>query len=313
MKENYNCPCCKSNHTEIIDTIQNDDLHDLYMRKFNISVRNLFKEDKTYLLKCLNCDLIFYFPQTGGDEAFYNKLQQYPWYYTSDKEEYRFAKQYLTPNESVLEIGSGSGTFAELIPKNPYLGLEFSQKAIELAAKKGIKVINESIEKHSNNHPNHYDAVVFFQVLEHVIDIHDFLKAAVYTLKPNGKLIISVPSEDFFLSSNVNDILNFPPHHSSRYVESFFYNIQSIFNIKLVKIKHQKIEKIHQPQYFKNIIYLKLLNIFGRKFKRIENQFSTMILEKVSYVLGKIISLFYTAKTKGGHTITVIYEKRSEE
>src|SRR5690606_16929178 len=98
-----------------------------------------------------------------------------------------------------------------------------------------------------------------------------------------GKLIISVPSNSFYIQYSVNDILNFPPHHSSRYPDEFFYKIQKIFNIKLVSIKHQILEPIHKAVYLKAVIYTKILKLMGRDFKRIDNRKSTRLIEKVSY------------------------------
>jgi 2-polyprenyl-3-methyl-5-hydroxy-6-metoxy-1,4-benzoquinol methylase len=61
---------------------------------------------------------------------------------------------------------------------------------------------------------HNYDAVCLFQVLEHMHDISGFFKHVRAFIKPQGKLIISVPNNNPYLY--VNDklhTLNLPPHH----------------------------------------------------------------------------------------------------
>ncbi len=309
MENHCPCPLCKSENLTLVERIENEDLNQLYIKKFNFSVDYLFKESVTNLLKCNNCDLMYYSPQVGGDEAFYNMLQKYPWYYTKDKEEYRYAKTLITPEDSILEIGSGSGTFAAYIPNNQYLGLEFSDNAISMAASSGIKVINQTVEAHAEENPNTYDVAVAFQVLEHVIEIQEFLMAAVKTLKTKGKLIISVPAEGSFMQRINNDILNFPPHHSTRYTDQVFHNMQAILGVKLVSLKHQPLEPIHKRLFLKTNIYHTLLKLTGKKFRRIDNSGFAKFLDMKAFGLAIFCAPFYKFKPIEGHTITVMFEK----
>jgi len=50
--------------------------------------------------------------------------------------------------------------------KNNYVGIELSKYAKILAEKKGIRVINSTIEEFSKNHNDLFDIVCSFQVLE---------------------------------------------------------------------------------------------------------------------------------------------------
>lgn len=41
-----------------------------------------------------------------------------------------------------------------------------------------------------------FDVVTFFQVLEHIADVHSFLTSALLTLKTGGKVILAVPNNE---------------------------------------------------------------------------------------------------------------------
>ena len=74
-------------------------------------------------------------PGIVGDEKFYNALQKFQWYYQEEKSEFKFAKEFIKPNDKVLDIGCGKGAFAKLITCKEYVGLDLSSKASEMAKK----------------------------------------------------------------------------------------------------------------------------------------------------------------------------------
>lgn len=105
----------------------------------------------------------------------------------------------------VLELGCGAGQFIRAIKKihqerNCY-GCDISQQAIDLAkaANDGVNYDLSTVDKLL--YPNAYfDAVAFFDVLEHVADPAGLIAEINRVLKPGGILYAFVPCEGDILS-----------------------------------------------------------------------------------------------------------------
>lgn len=69
-------------------------------------------------------------------------------------------------------------------------------------------------------------------------------------------LIIAVPAEDSFLRFAVNGILNMPPHHISRYSDRTLKNVAKIFDLELLEIYHEPIQRVHFD-FYKAVIWAK--------------------------------------------------------
>jgi SAM-dependent methyltransferase len=307
----YHCPLCHSSNGSILELISLADLSKLYRKSLGFNINYLFSTDTIHLVSCSNCKLQYYSPATSGDEKFYSRLQQEEWYYVTDKEEYNYAKEFINPGSKVLEIGSGKGAFAKKLSSVDYTGLEFSAEAIKIAEKQGIKLVNESIEQHALGNKNSYDVVCSFQVLEHVEDIHNFVKSSLAALKENGLMLISVPSENSFLSYSINDTLNLPPHHISRWKDDVFQKMADLFHLELVAVKHQPSEPIHYFQYFYATSHIAIRKLLGLPIKRVDLTFVSKLIKLPSFLISKLLLRVVNADTMPyGHTVTAVFRKR---
>jgi 2-polyprenyl-3-methyl-5-hydroxy-6-metoxy-1,4-benzoquinol methylase len=254
---------------------------------------------------CPNCHLLFYSPLITGDEIFYNSLQKFPWYYQSEKSEYIFAKKFISNLDNVIEIGSGKGAFLKHIKPKSYLGLDNSERAIELAKKNGIRIKNELLKDFANKNKENFDISVSFQVLEHIADPYSFIQDQLSVLKPGGKIIISTPSEDTYLKYLSNNILNMPPHHVTRWPDKTFKFIARKFNCKMIAIYHEKLQNYHKTTFIKMLIENSILNN-----KILDNSLKRRLISKISFVLAKIIkpSLKKNMLPRG-NSVVVVYEK----
>ncbi len=92
----------------------------------------------------------------------------------------------------ILDLGAGTGDFLAFVKQNGWqtTGVEPSQKAKEIASKKGVEFVNETsdLENHS------FDIITMWHVLEHVPNLENQIKELKRLLKPNGTLIIAVPN-----------------------------------------------------------------------------------------------------------------------
>jgi len=108
----------------------------------------------------------------------------------------------ISPN-SLLDVGCGDGRFLHEVNKqlniSSLLGVDYSQKAIELA-----KVLNPNILfiagdiKNRELTKNYFDCITLIETLEHIPpqESKDFLIGVKNFLKPDGRLILTVPCDN---------------------------------------------------------------------------------------------------------------------
>ena len=192
-------PITGSGNVKVVDNFLVEDIVRLYKEQEDLNVENYFRHgEEVYLLECEDTKYRFYFPfEIIGDAAFYENLRDSD-YDRNDADDHKFAYQQINENAELLEIGCGTGKFLEQISgitKN-VTGLELNTLAAKSAVEKGFDVKVQFIEEHAKERLNYYDVVCAFQVLEHIADVKPFLEAALKLLKPNGKLIFSVPNNE---------------------------------------------------------------------------------------------------------------------
>jgi SAM-dependent methyltransferase len=232
------CILCNSGKIKIGQKIKKTDLVDLYFKNFQFDISKEIEEDLLCYYNCSNCHTNFFDPKFAGSGFFYEQLQVHrKQYYSAQRKEFYFAKEHISNNDKVLEIGSGAGFFAKLIGVKKYVGLEFNDKAILDAKKEGIMLLKEDVTSFSKKHREEFDVVCSFHVLEHVQNPNSFITSSLNCLREGGKLIISVPCNNSLRTNNVNHVLNLPPHHLSRFFVKTLMKMQLIFNIRLDSYK----------------------------------------------------------------------------
>lgn len=306
------CILCGKNDLLELEEIKVQTIVKLFNNKFGINTISYFsnyKEIKYY--SCKHCQLRFFSPFIKTSSRFYESLQKFNWYYQKEKNEYNFCAKF-TKNKNILEIGCGEGFFFKHSKSSLYKGIEFNQKAISRCHTKKLNVEKISISEFSKLHSNEYDVVCSFQVLEHVEDPFNFIKDAMSCLKPNGILLLSVPSEDSFVSLARNNILNMPPHHISRWPDSTFHYIAEKFNVQLVDIHHDQLEPIHYDWY-SSVMGQQLIRAWS--FQSTNQLFDETTIDKISRKIGSLLGIFLknTITNKmllpRGHTVTAVFEK----
>lgn len=108
-------------------------------------------------------------------------------------------------NLNCLEVGCGGGITGLYIRNNykvnNYVGVELNPEVYESASKNLNKVyigdINILLENELKNQK--FDAIFFFDVLEHLYDPWDIVRKVTKILNNNGILILSVPNASHYL------------------------------------------------------------------------------------------------------------------
>ncbi len=110
----------------------------------------------------------------------------------------------------VLEVGAGSGSFSALLAKEPLTELvvvEPSQNMYALLEKNvahdtRIKARNAFFVDIQTEYENHFDSIVYVNVLEHVEDDVKELAHIYASLKPGGSVCIFVPALQWLYSAH---------------------------------------------------------------------------------------------------------------
>ena len=303
------CILCES--TDVVETkkVNVEQLKAVYSIA-NINISSDVKGLKVILLfHCIECKCSFFSPSNHGTQEFYEQLQGMPWYYPEEKSEFEFAKNYIKDDDSVLEIGCGAGSFGKYVNQEQYVGLEYTERAVQMARSKGLKVHNESIEVYSRKNKNLFDVVCFYQVLEHVEHPRDFLRCAIECVKPGGLLVVSVPSDDSFLALSVNNILNMPPHHITRWSDQALRNLTKLLNVELVCIHHELLSDVHLQGYLQTIVLRMLSSKYRVETPLLDMSFSYKLKVKAGQFLIKLLSPVFQSRflRPYGHSVTAIY------
>ena len=111
--------------------------------------------------------------------------------------------------------------------------------------------------------PASYDVVCHFQVLEHVSAPRAFLVDCVRALRPGGRLIITVPSEDSFLSIAEDAWLNMPPHHVTRWTDSALRFALAKLQLEAQEIWHEPVASFHAAWYRDVLINFGVKRLLG--------------------------------------------------
>ncbi len=165
------------------------------------------------LLTCTSCESIFYKHQL--DSAYvkdlynklYNQLEDYSEFKRQAEKLQNGEQPHLGYNKSkvlkallnkgchnFIEIGAGVGIVGNYLQNNKagYDGIELDAEAARLANSVGVKVKNESF--HTLTNFSDKDAMISFEVLEHIDDLGLCYKLMHDVLKPGGYLGFSVPN-----------------------------------------------------------------------------------------------------------------------
>lgn len=293
-------PLLHNTPANLKEVILSSKIKKLYLKTFGIKVN--FDAKNIYRYECQKSGYEFFYPfDLGGDSSFYEQLQRFDWYYMPWKWEHEKAAEHVSEGDNVLEVGSGNSSFVEYLSKKGVhaTGLELNEAAVQFAQDKGLNVLRESIEIHSQKYPTQYDLVCSFQVLEHISDVHSFIDGMVKCLKPGGTLIICVPNNDSFIKKAEWNILNMPPHHMGLWNKKSLNYLSEIFQLDKPRLLCEPLQKYHYNHY---------QSIEEKRIQRIPIVRSLYYRLHLNKVTSKLI--YWLSKYIKGQSIMGVYSKK---
>jgi len=301
-------PLTNLSDVTLIKTFDSQSLISDWKNVFDIDIsEELHNHPKIYLYRCNKSSLKFFMPlDVAGSDKLYKQLEEkYDWYYMPRKWEHDVAIQDLDGCTEILEVGCGRGAFVERICKEIGAngqGLEFNKNAIIHAQNSGIPVTDRDIYQLAKETPHSFDAICTFQVLEHIPEVKKFLESLIQLLKPDGKLIISVPNNHSFTKHYHNDLLDQPPHHMTQWSVETFEFLTQIFPIKIENYRYEPLAEYHVNWYLSiQLSRLPKLGLLNRFLNKGVHVFVKPLLKQNDFLRKLII----------GHTIYVCFHKLS--
>jgi len=308
-------PVTGNSNVDKCDSIAVVDIVRLYNEQEGLDVERFFSHGEVVeILECEDTGYRFYYPfGTAGDEKFYQDLGTNAAKNGNDydrdwSDDHSIAKDYILPGDSLLEVGCNTGKFLSRISATTpnVRGLEFNEVAAATARRKGLDVLDASIENYAEENPDCHDVVCAFQVLEHITTVRSFLDASLKSLRPGGRLIFSVPNSDpYFQRHNKYDVMNLPPHHVGLWRLEAFAKLGGFFDMDLVDYGYSGLTSI------KGDIYLRARSLAGikslpRKHSAIER---ILMLAVAPVALAGSCFALVAGKANYAH-ITVVFKKR---
>ncbi|MHC4573005.1 MAG: class I SAM-dependent methyltransferase [Planctomycetota bacterium] len=121
-------------------------------------------------------------------------------YFQSDREE---MMKYIPQGvKKTLEFGCGAGKFSAMVKERfdaETWAVEVDKKAADKASEKLHRVINaDAIESLCEIPDNHFDCIILFDVLEHLVDPYSLLRLVKTKLTKKGVIIASIPNARYY-------------------------------------------------------------------------------------------------------------------
>jgi 2-polyprenyl-3-methyl-5-hydroxy-6-metoxy-1,4-benzoquinol methylase len=278
-----------------------------WKRQLGIDITHEFTDlEEIALYFCAKSSFGFFRPASAaGSDALYTQLAKFEWFYMPDKWEFDMAISALSDARRILEVGSGPGLFMKRLlakyPEKEIVGLELNLEAVKQAQNAGLHIeavdLNDLVATGEK-----FDAVCNFQVLEHIPEPRDFLSSLVSSVRPGGRLIISVPNDASFVGYQ-DTLLNMPPHHMSRWRIETFYYLERIFPLRLVAWHLEPLA----PYHVRGFVDAKMSRLLGNmSLRRVPGQ--GFLVRQASSLL-RWTGLY---RRFVGHSLFVVFERKIE-
>lgn len=193
MMPSVTCPSCSSADIQHIGAIN---------PAFVFASHQLSQKlDGGGLYRCNQCALGFRFPVPSPDllERLYRTSNIEHWQYESDlRTDWQLAKNWLEkqPGRTILDIGCYDGAFLYYLGASWQAhGIEINEQAIERAAQRGVNIIAPDLYDLADI-DQQFDAVVAFDVIEHVNDPADLLKRMSDVTRSGGTIVLATGNFD---------------------------------------------------------------------------------------------------------------------
>lgn len=222
---------------------------------------------------------------------------------------------------NVLEIGTGNGYgISHIIPYvDRFVTIDKNNKNININIENliNLRIIKMKVPSLAPFPDESFDAVISFQVIEHVKNDSEMIKEISRVLKPGGKLIISTPNKKMSLTRNPWHVREYTVNEFTILLKKCFPNIETfgVFgNQKVMEYYEENKKSVEKftkfdilkfqywlPKWLLRLPY-DILNRINRKKLLVSNTELTINIDMNDYFIKPVnddndncFDLFYTA------------------
>lgn len=173
------------------------------------------------------------YPASGLDNLFRSE-SHYFWFLSRCEYIIEIFKKYVKKNESILEIGAGTGNITRNLMTagyKPAVG-ELHLSGLRYAKSYGIEECYQ-FDLYDPPFKDRFDVIGMFDVLEHLDERVDALKQVHSMLRSNGRLILTVPSH-MWLWSREDKIAE----HKIRYTKATLMDVLKAGGFDVIEVKY---------------------------------------------------------------------------
>lgn len=186
-------------------------------------IKNMKGYESAFLCKCSTCSFVF----SRRIPTLSELIAHYEGYGRNDFLSDITIKRYnelldkfekVKKTNRILDIGCGIGYFLEVAIKRGWevYGTEFTENAIEICEKKGIKMHNGALNP-DNYPPDFFDVVTSFEVIEHINTPQIEIKNVHKILRKGGYFYVTTPNFNSLLRYHLKEkynVIGWPEHLS---------------------------------------------------------------------------------------------------
>jgi len=131
----------------------------------------------------------------------------------------------------ILNVGSGTGGTVPLLERfGSVLNVDVAEEAVEACRRRGIRNVMKVEGIHLPFHEELFDLVTALDVLEHIENDAEALTEWHRLLKPDGKLLLTVPAYQWLWSEHDESL-----HHYRRYTASSLHGLLNRVGFRIIK------------------------------------------------------------------------------
>lgn len=140
----------------------------------------------------------------------------------------------LRDGDTILDVGCGTGAIlSHLAQRYRVVGIDMSPLAVEYSRRRGLTDVFLMPVQEFPRDRYKIRGVTLLDVIEHIVEDVEVLKAVHAILEPNGHVIITVPAHPWLWSSH--DIAN---HHLRRYTKRSLRETLRLAGLEPVKLSY---------------------------------------------------------------------------
>ncbi len=184
---------------------------------------------------------------------------------------YQEAVEMLQPNHQILDIGFGEGYGVKLISEHisTVTGLDVNKDAVAYANKKYASE-NCFFEVYDGKklpyEDKTYDAVISFQVIEHIKDDLHYLEEIRRVLKPGGQAILTTPNRETRLEPGQEPWNDFHVReYSAKQLNELLDNVFPTVSVYGIR-GDETVEKVESNRIERRLSFYKLLPHFMKRW-----------------------------------------------